>query len=443
MSVVKRSWVVILLWLATLFLALAMPAETSGGSNIFFHLNYLFGGLLLLSFLWARFSLLGLRASRHLQSKRSQVGRYVEERFTVENTSPFPKLWLEIRDHSQLPSHLVSRVVSSLSAHDQRSWVVKTPCYRRGRFRLGPVTLYSGDPFGLFLLRHQLDLAGSIVVYPPTFDLPGFAPAVGQLIGGDAHHRRTHYVTTNVAGVRDYAPGDSFGRIHWPSTARTGRLIVKEFELDPLSDIWLFPDMERRVQVGRVRSVVPDVTLPSALRVLRERHGAVELDPSTEEYAVAITASLARHFLYRGWSLGMVTYPQGQKRELAQADRGERQLDRLLSILAVTRARGGVPLAQVLSAELVYLTRNVTAIVVTSSTDGDWVAALRHLAVRGVHTIAVLVDPATFAPGSARPEDTNNVMADLASSHVPTYLVRYGDSLDVALSQANLQGQHV
>jgi hypothetical protein len=49
MSVLNRSWVVILLWLATLFLALAMPAETSGGSNIFFHLNYLFGGLLLLS----------------------------------------------------------------------------------------------------------------------------------------------------------------------------------------------------------------------------------------------------------------------------------------------------------------------------------------------------------------------------------------------------------
>jgi uncharacterized protein (DUF58 family) len=135
MSVLKRSWVVILLWLATLFLALAMPAETSGGNNIFFHLNYLFGGLLLLSFLWARFSLLGLRASRQLHSSRSQVGRYAEEQFTVENTSSFPKLWLEIRDHSELPSHLVSRVVSSLSAHGQRSWVVKTPCFGWGRSR--------------------------------------------------------------------------------------------------------------------------------------------------------------------------------------------------------------------------------------------------------------------------------------------------------------------
>jgi uncharacterized protein (DUF58 family) len=43
--------------------------------------------------------------------------------------------------------------------------------------------------------------------------------------------------------VRDYEPGDSFSRIHWRSTARRDRLVVKEFELDPLADIWIVPDM--------------------------------------------------------------------------------------------------------------------------------------------------------------------------------------------------------
>jgi uncharacterized protein (DUF58 family) len=62
-----------------------------------------------------------------------------------------------------------------------------------------------------------------------------------------------------VASVRDYAPGDSFNRIHWPSTARTGQLIVKEFELDPMADIWLFLDLEKRVQVGDVGESVPDL----------------------------------------------------------------------------------------------------------------------------------------------------------------------------------------
>ena len=66
---------------------------------------------------------------------------------------------------------------------------------------------------------------------------------MGILPGGDALRRRTHYVTTNASGVRDYAPGDSYSRIHWRSTARRDRLIVKEFELDPLADIWIVPDM--------------------------------------------------------------------------------------------------------------------------------------------------------------------------------------------------------
>jgi uncharacterized protein (DUF58 family) len=69
------------------------------------------------------------------------------------------------------------------------------------------------------------------------------------------------YVTTNVAGVREYAPGDSFNRIHWPSTARAGRLIVKEFELDPTADIWLFLDMQREVQAGSAWETVPTPTV--------------------------------------------------------------------------------------------------------------------------------------------------------------------------------------
>jgi uncharacterized protein (DUF58 family) len=370
------------------------------------------------------------------------VGKYAEERFIVENLGPLPKLWLEVRDHSELPGHRVSRVVNSLPPHHQRSWAVKTTCYRRGRFMLGPVTLYSGDPFGLFLLKRDIHLASHLVVYPPTFALPNFSPPIGQVSGGDALRRRTHYITTNVAGVRDYVPGDSFNRIHWPSTAHTGRLIVKEFELDPMADIWLFLDLDRRAHVGGLGEVTPDLTLPPLLRVLREESSGIELDPSTEEYAIAITASLAKHFLDRDRSVGMVTYARRAQREFAQTDRGERQLARLLGMLAVAHAEGSIPLAQVLAAETVHFTRDTTAIVVTSSSDSDWVVAARHLVTRGVRSIAVFVDPASFpreTPARQYEAATRRVLADLIASRIPTYVVRYGDSLEMALSEANAQ----
>jgi len=439
MKRLERSWVVILLWLASLLMALVVPPARK---DIFFSLTYLFGGLLVFSFLWAWLNLHWVRVTRQTRSRRSQVGKYVEERFVVENTGPLPKLWLEVRDQSELPGHRPSRVVNSLPAHRQRSWPVKTHCYRRGRFMLGPVTLYSGDPFGLFVLQQDVNLTGHIVVYPPTFDLPGFAPRIGQLPGGDALRRRTHHVTTNVAGVRDYAPGDSFNRIHWPSTARTGRLIAKEFELDPMADIWLFLDMEKRVHAGSLGDLTLELTTPQLLRVLREEP-SIELDPSTEEYAVAITASLAKHFLDRNQSVGLVTYPHRDQRESAQTDRGQRQLGRLLAMLAVTNAEGTIPLSQVLAAETVHFTRDTTAIVITPSTDADWVAAIQHLTSRGIRAIAIVIDAATFAQQEISASDNGRnaltVVDELVTSQIPTYLARYGVPLEIALSEANVQ----
>ena len=438
MKILERSWIVILLWLASFILALAVPPPQK---DVFFTLTYLFGGLLVFSFVWAWLNLQWTRITRQTRSRRSQVGKYAEERFIVENTGPLPKLWLEVRDRSELPGHLVSRVINSLPAHRQRSWAVKTTCYRRGRFLLGPITLYSGDPFGLFLLKRDIHLASHIVIYPPTFTLPGFSPRIGQVSGGDALRRRTHYVTTNVAGVRDYVPGDSFNRIHWPSTARTGRLIVKEFELDPMADIWLFLDLEKGIQVGRVEDLTSlDLSLPPFLRVLRDDVSHIDLDPSTEEYAIAITASLAKHFLDRNRSVGMVTYARRAQREFAQTDRGERQLARILEMLAVAHAEGSIPLAQVLAAETVHFTRDTTAVIVTSSTDPQWVVSARHLVTRGVRCIAVVVDPASFVQETATgryERFTHRVVADLVASRIPTYVVHYGDPLELALNEAN------
>jgi uncharacterized protein (DUF58 family) len=176
------------------------------------------------------------------------------------------------------------------------------------------------------------------------------------------------------------------------------------------------------------------VTLPSVLHVLLESPGAVKLDPNTEEYAVAVAASLARHFLDRGWSLGLITYPRDQRREVAQADRGPRQIDRLLSTLAVIHPLGSVPLAQMLEAETVFLTRNSVAIVVTPSvTHASWVPALRRLMLRGVRTTAVVIDPASFVPGSAAPEAADSVVAGLLAGRMPCYLVRAGDRLQDVL----------
>ncbi len=414
-----RSRAIFVLWLACLVAALAT------GRDLFYNLTYLITAIVVLSYLWAWTGVHWVQLSRQTRTRKSQVGKAAEERFTVRNTWPLPKLWLEVRDRSDLPGHNASRVINSLGAWKRHSWTVRTVCRQRGRFRLGPITLASGDPFGLFTIRRELPQTSTLVVYPAIVDLPAFAPPVGQLPGGDAIRRRTHYVTPNVAGVRDYVPGDTFGRIHWPSTARKERLIVKEFELDPLADTWLFLDMDRAVQVGLGWKPLLERELPALLRPRRPR---LELAPTTEEYGVTIAASLAKHFIARHRAVGLVAY--GRRREVIQADRGERQLARILEVLAVIRAGGTVPLARVLAAEGVHLGRGTTAVVITPSTDRDWVEVVRHLEKRGLRMIVVLIAPDSFG-GEGRAQE---VVAELAAGGTPTYLVRKGDDLATALS---------
>ena len=286
----EGSGILFLMWLASLVAVLAV------GHPLFYSLFYLFGGILALSFLWAWLNLHWVRVSRQVRSRHLQVGNFVEERLVVENTGPISKLWLELKDYSDLPLHRASRVVSNLKRKQMQSWHVRTPCYQRGRFRLGPISLASSDPFGLFQLKKDLpdSFTSYVVVYPLAVDLPDFQPPVGELTGGEATRRRTHYVTTNVSGIREYAFGDSFNRIHWPSTARTGRLMVKEFELDPMADVWVFLDMEQRVQAGlHYQEIVP----PALPEVPWEKLPELELPPSTEEYGVVIAASISKHFL--------------------------------------------------------------------------------------------------------------------------------------------------
>jgi uncharacterized protein (DUF58 family) len=406
-----------------------MAGALAVGHPLFFNLTYLFGAILLLSFLWAWLNLHWVRVTRQTRANQVQVGGFIEERLVIRNTGPLPKLWIELKDESDLPLHRASRVVSNLKARQQQSWHIRTPCFRRGRFTLGPVTLFSSDPFGLFLLKKELprNFSTHVVVYPLAVDLPEFQPPVGEMIGGEALRRRTHYVTTNVSGIRDYVFGDSFNRIHWPSTARTGRLVVKEFELDPVADIWIFVDMERAVQAGPSYN---DIPLPRLPEVHWEKMPEFELPPSTEEYSIAIAASLGKHFIAQNRNVGLITYPDAQHREIAQSDRGERQLTRIYEMLAVTQAHGSIPLAEVLAAETMGISRNTTIIIITPSTDMEWVVAARNLNNRGVKVTAVLIDPGSFK----MPYNSLETEIELTASHIPHYIVRNGDKLDHALA---------
>ena len=201
------------------------------------------------AFAWSRVNLAGLEITADRTDDRLQVGAEYEERITIRNRSWLSKIWLEIDDPSEMPGHDARRVVT-VGARASKSFRVRSTIARRGLYTVGPVEVRTSDPFGLFRHSKRFGRAQNVLVYPRAVELPGFSLPPANLPGEGRFRRRTHFVTPNASGVRQYEFGDSFNRIHWSSTARTGELMVKIFELDPASDIWIILDLQRGVHFG-------------------------------------------------------------------------------------------------------------------------------------------------------------------------------------------------
>jgi uncharacterized protein (DUF58 family) len=198
--------------------------------------------------------------------------------------------------------------------------------------------------------------------------------------------------------------GDALNRIHWRSSAHFGKLMVKEFDLDPALDAWIFLDLHQAVQSG-------------------------EGEHSTEEYGVTIAATIASYLLRQDLSLGMIV--NGEQREFLSLDRGERQIERVLEMLAVVNAGEGPDLKEALAVDAFQFGRNTVAIIITPSNSRDWHDGVRHLQRRGVQVAVVGLDASTF---DQRPADEDTLTL-LEGAGVPVLRVKCQDPLGEVLER--------
>lgn len=404
-------------------LALSLIAGAMTGSSLYYRLSYLWILLLLGSWLMSAISLSGVTVKRRARNLRSQVGQIFEERYEILNQSRIPRLWVEVRDESSLPGSQGSHVLTMIGGGESRSYLSRTRLTERGVFPLGPTVLASGDLFGMFPRERQFTGDDSLLVYPMIFEVTNFPSPAGLLPGGEALRRRTPQITSNAAGVREYEPGDPLNRIHWLSTARRNRLIVKEFELDPLADVWLFLDASASVHIES-----PSETPEFDPQDVWKPRFQFKLPPSTEEYAVSIAASLARYFLRRNRAVGLAA--SGQHLTVLPADRGGRQLGKILEALALLRSRGKLPLSGLIEAQARHLPRGSTVVLITPSYFDEVVDSAELVLRRGLRPVVVLIDGETF--GGYR--SNKKIAASLRALNIPVTQVSYGDNLSPALS---------
>lgn len=394
------------------------------GEAVYTRLLYLSLLTALAALLWTRLSLAGLKVQRHARLQKASAGDVFEEHFEIYNSSPLISLGTEIVNESTLPGAAGSRVLTRIGGRRAVTYLSHTFLTQRGRFALGPTTLVSGDPFGLFRASKKFPAQETLVVLPTIYDIAAFPAAPGILPGGRVLRRRSSEVTPHAASVREYTPGDPLKSIHWPTSARRGKLMVKEFEQDPQAEVWIILDLQEGIHYAK--AYTPLKFNPTEL--LFTRREKPRLAPSTLEYAVCIAASLSRYFIEQKRAVGLAA--AGHAATLIPAEQGGRQEAKILETLALLEADGALSLAALASMQARHLKSGSTAILITPEPRANLASATDDLQRRGLHPIVILLDAVTFGgpPGADAMEKT------LASRGVQVCRIRCGDDLPAILS---------
>ena len=396
------------------------------GQSYYYRLAYVWGFIILMSWLYTQLSLVGLSIRRIPRTLRSQVGQIFEERFEIINTRSIPRIWVEVKDNSTLPGTKQSHILTLIRSHEVRTFVARTRLLERGVFSLGETELLASDFFGLFSVKKKFPAVDHLLVYPMMVQINSFPSPAGWLAGGEALRRRTHQITPNAAGVRDYVQGDPLNRIHWLSTARRNRFIVKEYELDPMAEVWIFLDVERNNQF-EIKEELPKLEM----REMWRPSVSIPLPASTVEYAVCIAASLSRYYLKNGRVVGFVS--AGKNLWVLPSDRGARQMGKILETLALIRGDGNLPLQAVVNAQIQNLARGSTILLITPSSEEKITPLVISLIQRGMHPIVICLNRHSFGDEAIEiPELNLSVPAT-----VPVFHIKKGDKLENVLSQDN------
>ena len=284
-----------------------------------------------------------------------------------------------------------------------------------GSYRVGPMRLHARDALGLFRASKTLPLQAELSLFPRVHEVAGLVAAGGRptLSAEDAASDRAGQ-SLLFLGVREYQHGDDPRRIHWRTTARSGRLMVKEHEVDLVPYLTLFLDLDRRHRAGLGRK-------------------------STKEYVVRTGASLLATAARRGQVVQL--FAESADPLFVPPGRGEAHLMLALERLIHLRQDGERSIFETVADRLAVLPAGSTACVLLSTATPE-PAELRRMREsferRHVRPTVVLVDDGSFqqlegGPGMRGSDPAARARALDALAGIPHALLDAEDELEQRL----------
>lgn len=211
---------------------------------------------------WSRVSLVRVQCRRLLSENRAFPGENIELKLRLVNNKLLPLPWVQIEDEipyvfnspefplrqgdellNQADSGFISKG-ASLLWYTGVSWRYRLHCRKRGYYKLGPITLSSGDIFGFYPRSRTESLTEYVIVYPLIYPISKLGLPSLHPLGDTTAERRIFEDPSRTIGVRDYSFHDSLKHVHWKATARQQKLQVKVFEPTTTLKVAMFINVE-------------------------------------------------------------------------------------------------------------------------------------------------------------------------------------------------------
>lgn len=370
-------------------------------AGLIFNLQYLvfFTIVILLIYVisswWCSVSLNNVTYRREFSYTRGFPDEKSQFKIFIQNQKLIPLSWLHIQD--PWPYKVAPEDESILAPSNSSKFGYLTHLFslrwyesvqkkfniifrKRGIYTVGPASLVSGDLLGIFENHKSSETSECLTIFPALCDLSEVYLTPNNPFGQVRSNYRLFEDPNQPIGVREYHYEDSVRRIHWPATARTGKLQVKVFQ--------------------HISSNV----LVICLNVSTMEHYWEGIQPELFEYLISISATLIKDGIDAGYQVGMISngcMTNSDQVFRIQPGRAPNHLAKLLQSLAGITPMTNTSFERLLMREVSRVPYGATLIILTATVSLDIQETLLHLKrhERRIILLSLSEDEPPYIPG--------------------------------------------
>jgi len=249
-------------------------AAGSTQSGWLYYILALILALMTLGFIIPRLSLMNIEVTKEAPSMC-----YEDDEITiilrVRNNSRWQRPFIYLREYlsNRYFSGDHERIfpVLSLSPGEERNITYTVKCLQRGLVTFAKTEAGCSYPFGLFPAYSRVRATHFLTIFPrgPHIEKLGLlSPSSPAILFGQHRTLSIAGRSFDFMGIREYSPSDGTRFIHWPSTARQGKLMVKEFNDASHTRLILVVDAHRTASIGEGRQNSFELAIKAAASIV-------------------------------------------------------------------------------------------------------------------------------------------------------------------------------